>query len=306
VASAALGIFGFASGVLGVGYLESRRRRLVHTQDVSQLMKLRVFGNIPFAPGLETRPLTEVWNTRSDIVSSHLIEAINDVRTVLLAGGKGRNHQVVILTSADQNEGKTTLACLLALSIAQIGKRTLLIDADLRNPRVADRLGLQPAAGFGELLRGEASPDGAIGMVPETPLAVITAGRACTNLIRGLSVERVNKVFAALREQFDYIIVDSSPTTISDGLVIGACADAALLVIRSGQTEEPSAREACQRMIASHVPLMGGILNGVPLSRRLRYPYLTLPPVANVSEETDDLPMAQETDETPDELPISG
>jgi Mrp family chromosome partitioning ATPase len=129
------------------------------------------------------------------------------------------------------------------------------------------------------LLRREAQPSDVIFTVPETPLAVITSGRPCTNLIRGLSVERVRKVFAELREQFDYIIVDSCPTAVSDGLVIGACTDAALLVVRSGHSEEPLVREACERMVSGRVPLLGGILNGLPLARRLRYPYIAIPPV---------------------------
>jgi succinoglycan biosynthesis transport protein ExoP len=290
-ATIGLGFAGFSLGFLGVGYLESRRRRLVHTRDVVQVTKLRVFGSVPLVPGLQSCPLTEVWGSRFGIAGTILVENVNDIRTVLLASGEEKSLKVIMLTSASQGEGKTTLACMLALSMAQIGKRTLLIDGDLRNPQVAERLGLPFTAGFGELLRREAQPSDVIGTVPETPLAVITSGRPCTNLIRGLSVERVRKVFAELREQFDYIIVDSCPTAVSDGLVIGACTDAALLVVRSGHSEEPLVREACERMVAGRVPLLGGILNGLPLARRLRYPYIAVPPVAPAAD--DELLMAE-------------
>lgn len=290
-AAVGLGVAGFALGALGVGYLESRRRRLVHSGDVALAMRLRVLGNLPHVPALASGPLTGVWDDRFGLAGTLLVEAVTDLRAMLLAS-VGRPPQVVMVTSSAQGEGKTTLACLLALSLAQIGKRTLLVDADLRNPRVAERLDLPPAAGLGEVLRGEARPAGVIGGVPGTPLAVMTVGRPCPTIIRGLSEERVRKVFAELREQFDYVIVDSCPTPLADGLVVGACADAAVLVVRSGYSEEPVVREACQRLLAARVPLVGGVLNGLPLDRRwLRYPYaaVALPP----AQAENDLPVAE-------------
>jgi len=279
-ASVALGIAGFVLGFLGVGYLESRRRRLVYSQDVAQVMNLRVIGDLPLVPGLESEPLTAVWSGQFGIAGSLLVEAVNDIRTMLLAGASGQAPQVIMVTSAAQGEGKTTLACLLALSLAQVGKRVLLVDGDLRNPGVTERLNLPPAAGLGEVLRGEARPAGVIGGVPGTPLAVMTAGRPCTTLIRGLSVDRVRAAMAELREQFDYIVVDCCPTPLYDGLVIGACSDAVLLVVRSGYSEEPVVREACERMLAARVPLIGGVVNGLPSGRGwLRYPYAVQPPL---------------------------
>jgi capsular exopolysaccharide synthesis family protein len=282
-ASAGLGIAGLALGVLGVGYLESRRRRLIHSNDVAQAMKLQVLGTLPLVPALDGAPLSTVWGDRLGLAGSVLIEAVNDLRTMLLTGNPEPG-RVVVVTSAEQGEGKTTVACLLALSLAQIGKRTLIVDGDLRNPQVASRLGLTPVAGLGEVLRGEARPLGVVGGVPGTPLAVMTAGRPCVTVIRGLSVERVHQIFAELRTQFDHIIVDSCPTPLTDGLVLGACADATVLVVRSGHSKEPIVREACERMIAARVPLVGGIVNGVPFDRRwLRYPYV-LPPAAQAPE----------------------
>jgi Mrp family chromosome partitioning ATPase len=283
-ASAGLGVAGLALGVLGVGYLESRRRRLIHSNDVTQAMKLRVLGTLPLVPALDAAPLSTVWGDRLGLAGSVLIEAVNDLRTMLLTD-EPTSGRVVVVTSATQGEGKTTVACLLALSLAQIGKRTLVVDGDLRNPRVATRLGLAPAAGLGEVLRGEARPLGVVSGVPGTPLAVMTAGRPCVTVIRGLSVERVRQIFAELRTQFDHIIVDSCPTPLPDGLVLGACADATVLVIRSGHSKEPLVREACERMLAARVPLLGGIVNGLPFDRRwLRYPY-ALPPAARAPEE---------------------
>lgn len=273
-ATVGLGLMGFVAGALGVGYLDSRRRRLVHTADVASTMRLRALGALPLVPGLEEAPLAEVWGSRLGQNGSLLIEAVNDVRAMLLAGTGDRPQQVFMVTSAAQGEGKTTLACLFALSLAQMGKRTLLVDADLRNPQVANRLGLPPVAGLGEVLRGEARPASVIGGVPGTALAVMTAGRACSSVIRGLSMERVALVLNELRRQFDYIVVDTCPTPLADGLVIGACADAAVLVVRSGVSEEAVVREACERMVAARVPLVGGVVNGVVLGRqKLRYPY---------------------------------
>ncbi len=282
--TAGLGLVGFVFGAMGIGYAESRRRRLVHTQDVARVMRLRVLGSLPHVPGLGTGSLMEAWGDQYGITGSILVEAVNDVRTMLLAGD-GRGPQVVMVSSAGQGEGKTTLACLLALSLAQLGKRTLLVDADLRNPQVTARLNLPPAAGLGEVLRGEARPAGVIGGVPGTPLAVLTAGRPCATIIRGLSVDRVRQVFAELRQQFDYIVVDSCPTPLTDGLIIGACTDAALLVVRSGQSEEPVVRTACERMLAARVPLVGAVVNGLPLGGRwLRYPYTALPAASVTSD----------------------
>jgi capsular exopolysaccharide synthesis family protein len=278
-ASAALGAAGFALGALGVGFIESRRRRLVHSTDAAQAMKLRVFGHLPLVPGLARGPLLGVWGTQFGLSGSLLVEAVNDFRAMLLSGGSGRPPQVIMATSAGEGEGKTTLACLLALSLAQIGKRTLLIDGDLRNPQVSNRLVLPASAGLGEVLRGEARPGGVIGGVPGTPLAVMSAGRPCATIIRGLSVERVQQVLAELRKQFDHIVIDSSPAPLTDGLVIGACVDAAVLVVRAGHSAEPLVRTACERLLAGRVPLVGGVMNGLPSAGHgLRYPYASLPP----------------------------
>ena len=290
--SVGLGILGAVLGVLAVGYLEGRRRRVLNSNDIVQVMKLRVLGNIPFVPSLSDGPLTRVWRDDFGIAGSLLIEAINDLRAMLLSGTDGRTPKVIMLTSANQGEGKTTLTCLLALSLAQVGKRTLLLDADLRNPQVAYRLALPTTAGFGEVLRGEERPSGVIGGVPGTPLAVMTAGRPCATLIRGLSTERVHQVLAEVREQFDYIVVDSCPTSLTDGLIVGACVDAAVLVVRSGQSTEPEVREACERLLAFRVPLVGGVLNGLPLAKRLQYPYIVQSPALAPEDELAPLQVA--------------
>lgn len=281
--AAGLGAGGLFVGVFGVGYLESRRRRLVHAHDVSRTLRVTTIGTLPYVAGLDEAYLPDVWSDRYGLLGAVLIESVNDVRAMLLHGDGVAHPRTVMLTSATQGEGKTTLACLLALSVAHTGVRTLLVDTDLRNPRAHEKLGLPPGPGLAEVLRGEAAVASVVREVPGTGLSVLTAGRACSRLIHGLSAETIRAVLAGLREQYDFIVIDSCPVTpVSDSLVTGKSADAAVLVVRSGVSREPAVVEALTRLRAVNIPVVGGVMNGLSAGKdKARYPYTYPMPAAS-------------------------
>jgi capsular exopolysaccharide synthesis family protein len=277
-ATAGLGVAGFALGVLVVGFIESRRRRLVVADDLPRTLQLRTVGTVPEAPGLAAYPVKDLWGGGHGVLASVVIESTNDIRAMLLCGGLAGHPKVVLVTSSVQGEGKTTLACLLAISIAQTSKRTLLIDGDIRNPRVHEQFGLPIGPGLSEVLRGEAALADVIHEIPDTNLSVLPAGRVCSRVVRGLTSDTIRAMLAPLRERYDLILLDSCPILpVPDGLILSKCVDATVLVVRSGTSTEPVVREACERLSSVRATVVGGVLNRLTVGRsQIRYPYANL------------------------------
>ncbi|MDB5311187.1 MAG: capsular exopolysaccharide biosynthesis protein [Gemmataceae bacterium] len=270
-----LGVAGLCAGVFGVGLIESRRRRLIDPGDLPRALQLRTLGIVPEAPGLATGPVADFWGDRHGVLGTVVVESVNDIRALLLCGGMAGHPKVVLLTSAVQGEGKTTLASLLAVSVAQTSQRTLLIDGDTRNPRVHEKFGLAGGPGLSEVLRGETTLARAIQEIPGTNLSILPAGRVCQRVVRGLTSEGVRALLAPLRDRYDLILLDSCPILpVPDGLILSTSVDATILVVRSGTSTEPVVREACERLASVRARVVGGIVNRLRMGRsQISYPY---------------------------------
>ena len=129
-------------------------------------------------------------------------------------------------------EGKTSLASHLATSLARSGLRTLLIDADLRNPSTHRLFELTPDPGLSEVLRGEAALEDVVATTAIDELNVITAGKCDHQTLRILSQGGMGSLFARLKDQYDFVIVDSSPILpVADALIIAQQVDAVLFSV---------------------------------------------------------------------------
>lgn len=157
--AASLGMTGGMAAVVALEYLQDR---LAAPDDLVRRLGVRVLGALPLAlRGTESAPAI-------------VAERMDAVRT-LIAGPAGP--QVILVTSAMQHEGTTTVATQLAASFARSGDTTLLIDGDLRQPSIHSAFGLEPGAGLAELLRGEVAPAAAVQPTAVAGLSVITGGR---------------------------------------------------------------------------------------------------------------------------------
>jgi len=188
-------------------------------------------------------------------------------------GPDGTPRQVMLVTSAVPEEGKTTTAVNLALAFAEDRDRhTLLIDADLRRPSVTRYIVPAPTLGLAEILSGEASLEHVLVEVKSAHLTVLPAGAPASNPLALLQSDYLGSVFAELRRRFDRIVIDTPPTVpFTDAAVLNSVCDGALLVVRAGKTTGTLIDRA--RASLAHSTLLGVVLNDVGFTPIDRYYY---------------------------------
>jgi capsular exopolysaccharide synthesis family protein len=192
-----------------------------------------------------------------------LLESIDATRTMLLHAARNGSHQVVMITSALAGEGKTSLASHLATSLARSGKKTLLIDADLRSPSIHRLFDLTAVPGLSELLRGEATIDEVIATTAVEELSVISAGKCDFLTHRILSQGGIGQLFSRLKSQYDFVIVDSSPILpVADPLIIAQQADAVLLSVLTDVSRKTKIFAAYQRLVSLGIRVLGAVVIG--------------------------------------------
>jgi len=181
--------------------------------------------------------------------------------------------QVIVVTSAVPDEGKTTNSINLALAMAEDrDRRTLLVDADLRRPAVTRYITPQPTLGLSEVLTGEAPLDHVIIEIKAFRLSILPAGAPSTNPLELLQSDYLASVFAELRQRFDRIIVDTPPTVpFTDAAVLNGVSDGAILIVRAGKTTRPLVMRA--RASLAQSTLLGVLLNDVKFTPVDRYYY---------------------------------
>ena len=170
--------------------------------------------------------------------------------------------QTLLISSAIPAEGKTLVASNLAFAMArQQGCRVLLIDADMRVPRIHRLLGAPEAPGLADYLQGGASEFEIIQRGPEGSLCFVPAGNHATHPSELISSPRMKKFIERVKTAFDWIIFDSSPTLFAaDASVLGGLCDGVLLVVKAGSTPSEPARKACAELNGTN--LLGVVLNG--------------------------------------------
>jgi succinoglycan biosynthesis transport protein ExoP len=188
--------------------------------------------------------------------------------SILFSGHNGARPRVIVLTSASPKEGKTTVVCNLAIALAEINHKVLVIDADLRRPRMHNVFGVKnDNNGLSELLLKQEPLDQAA-LAPSVRathipnLYVMPAGRSRFNAASLLHSERLPEMLAGLRGQFDTILIDTPPmVNIPDARVMARLADGVILILRSAHTTRDAALLAKQRFLDDGIEVMGTILN---------------------------------------------
>jgi polysaccharide biosynthesis transport protein len=198
---------------------------------------------------------------------SQMSEAFRALRTALLLSQAGRPPQVILVTSALPREGKTTAAANLAVTLAQLGDRTLLIDADLRKPGVGRLLNMTSGkyAGLSSYLAGVSSLDLVTVQHPSVPnLSAIPTGPLPPNPADLLSSHRLADAIAQLRSKFKFIVIDTPPVmAATDAVILSVQADGVLLVVRSGETPKEAFTRTRDLLVSVKCRLLGVVLNAV-------------------------------------------
>jgi succinoglycan biosynthesis transport protein ExoP len=218
------------------------------------------------------RPSSNGHETRIELVAQHLpksqmSEAFRALRTALLLSQADHPPQVILVTSALPREGKTTVAANLAVTLAQLGDRTLLIDADLRKPGVGRLLNLTEGkyAGLSSYLAGASSLN--LVTVPHPVIANLVAiptGPLPPNPADLLSSHMLADALHELRSQYKFIVIDSPPVmAATDSVILSVLADGVLLVVRSGETPKEAFTRARDLLTSVKCRLLGVVLNAV-------------------------------------------
>ena len=202
----------------------------------------------------------------------------NALTSILAANGKGRP-KVILITSAGHGEGKSSTVSNLGIALAEINQRVLLIDADLRKPRLHDIFNLPNTWGLSDLLREKSSlhdcPIEALARKSEVDgLYVLPSGPGTVSITNLLYSSRMSELVDRVRTDFDITIIDTPPMSyLSDARVLGQLADAAILVIRSARTTRDEARAAKQRLVDDGIRVLGTILNAWEPKGKSSYGY---------------------------------
>jgi succinoglycan biosynthesis transport protein ExoP len=256
-------LLGFVVPVLAVSWLDARAQRVYVPVGTQQVVGIRVLGALPLLPS--NRPRLSLGRKSLAEVQMPMAfrESIDGLRTMLLREAELSHTQVVMVTSAMGGEGKTSLACQLAWSIARARYRCLLIDFDLRRPAAHGVLGLPVSPGMCEVLRGDVELADVIQTTRAANLSFIAAGELDDEAQIGLTQQHLADCFATLRPEFDFIVVDTSPILpVVDALLVAKHVDAALLSVFCDVSQAPKIQLAYSRLINLGVNVLGSVVTG--------------------------------------------
>jgi capsular exopolysaccharide synthesis family protein len=226
----------------------------------------------PEAPPLLGALVTESTKDHATIVSqlpqsAPRVEAFRMLRTNISFVDVDQPNKVLVVTSPMQGDGKTSVAVNLAVSLATAQVRTLLIDGDLRRPRVAASLNLVDDVGVTTVLRGRVSLEDAIQRYRSGGLEVLTSGTPPPNAAELLQSDAMEKLLDHVRTRYEVVIIDSPPLLpVTDAALLAARADGAVVVLRHGRTTKEQWREAQSRLEQVDATTLGVVINMVPSS----------------------------------------
>lgn len=188
-------------------------------------------------------------------------------------GPDGAPRQILVVTSAVPEEGKTTTTVNLALAFAEDrDRRTLLVDADLRRPSVSRYLTPPSKLGLSDILSGEVSLEHALIEIKSSHISILPAGTPASNPLQLLQSDFLGGVFAELRRRFDRIVIDTPPTVpFTDAAALSTVSDGTVLVVRAGKTTGTLIDRA--RASLEHSTVLGIVLNDVGFTPVDRYYY---------------------------------
>lgn len=268
---ASLGGLAFCIPVVGLIAWDFTQRRLNTSNDLPEALGVKLVGTIPALAGKRKSKSKEAAGALGG--RTPLADAIDGVRTSLMRDAAAESTRIVLVTSPVGREGKTTLATQLAASLGRAGRRTLLIDGDLRHPSAHRALGVAQEPGLSEILRSEIEIEEAIRPTRANGLWMIPAGRFDEEALHALARDGVQEVFKELAAGFDFVIIDAPPVlTDSDALVIGQHVDAAIISVLRDISRVPQVFDARDRLRTVGVRLLGCVYHGAKAEQRTLRP----------------------------------
>lgn len=270
------GVFLFC--LFGLAFLEYRTRKVASVDDVVLGLGMRLVGTVPNARKAKASKTYAATGKKIPSVAQQVLtESIDAARTTLLHLARSHSLRTVMVTSAVAGEGKTSLSCHLAASLARAGLRVLLVDGDMRNPSAHKLFNMPFEVGFSEVLCDKADLIACIQKTPLRNLALLPAGHWSDQTAAALNQGKAAVAFAQLRDDFDIIVVDSSPVLpVADALLLGQQVDAVILSVLCEVSRLNNLYAAWMRVQDHGGQPLGVVINGVwgsTYGSTYHYPY---------------------------------
>jgi succinoglycan biosynthesis transport protein ExoP len=258
-------VIGFVLASLAAYGIEALDDTLKTAEEVSNMINAPILGYLGEIPEKNDKLTFVMEEPRSPISDSFRL-----LRTNLEFLGINQCLQVILVSSTDVSDGKSTIAMNLAISFAQNNKRTILVDADLRKPTINNTMEIQNQKGLSDLCLGNINIHDALIPWGDDHFKFIPAGSLPPNPVELLSSSKMSQIIEDLRRMADVVIIDSPPVFLADTVVLSGKVDGILLVVYPGHTHKKSVsklRDQSQRFGAN---LIGVVLNRIP--ERNNYP----------------------------------
>jgi capsular exopolysaccharide synthesis family protein len=226
-------------------------------------------------------PMVDAWKRKGTHLAlvedptSSVSEAYRTLRTAIQFLGLDEPKRVIAVTSAVPDEGKTTVVANLAVSFARAGQRVIVVSCDLRRPKLHDFFGDKDRSGLTSVLLGQCSLNDAVHSVKDEPrLRVMPSGPVPPNPAEILSLDRVPEIINLLADNSDLVLIDCPPVLpVTDALLLSRLADGMLVLAAAKSTSKRDLRRTVDLLRQVHAPLMGVVLNRVPIDGGYAYGY---------------------------------
>ena len=272
-------IVGLALGVGLAFFLEYLDNTIKVPDDIKNILKLPYLGPVPAIAAAEGGAVNGEKNPADDLVShlspkSTASEAYRGIRTSILFSSAEQAPQVLIISSSGPREGKTITSANIAITMAQAGNRVVILDCDMRRPRVHKIFSLSRDRGMSNLLVGNDELDNVVLHTDIPNLDVIPSGPIPPNPSEVLSSQRMADLIEVLRGRYDRIIIDTPPiTAVTDAVILSKVVDGVVLIVRAGVAHRELVRNAVEQLRQVNAHILGAVLNGVDMGRDSYYYY---------------------------------
>lgn len=260
-------VAGLALSLGFVFFIEYLDNRLKTPQDLKVHLGVPFLGMIPAVPkehGPNPLMVGEVPGT--------FAEAFKALRTNVLFSTGDEGLRSLVVTSAGPGEGKSIVSANLAVSLAQAGLRVLLVDADMRRPRVHEIFETKQEPGFSNLLSGNIKASEVVKRSNVPGLWLMSAGMIPPNPVELLASPRYVGFLSALDEHFDWVVLDTPPVlVVADSMVVANQATGVIFVVGADQTSRQAARNAVEQLSTTNANIIGSVLNRADLHRNPHY-----------------------------------
>ena len=261
----------FAGSLVGLGlvfFFDYLDNRIKTPEEIVQHLGLPSLGLIPVAPKAAGNGGDPMIDQSEPIFS----EAFRALRTNVLFSSAEEGTHTVVVTSTGPGEGKSLVTANLALALAKAGQRVLLIDADLRRPRVHTIFGKKLVPGLSNLMIGASKAAEVVQRGRIQNLWILPAGKIPPNPAELLGSKRFSEFLKSLKDHFDWVLIDSPPVmAVADACVIAHRATGVIFVVSADTTSRHTARQALEQLAQAHARVIGGVLNRVDLKRNPYY-----------------------------------